>query len=409
MPYLRTGKKIFDELKFSSYMEAKIKMETKNEINILGDKLDSYSNKGPAVVTFGEVMIRDMPADFLRPEFTNNIYISLAGSEFTLATMLARLNIPVAYVSRVPDNPYGWKIRSTGTSLGINMDHLVWAPKAEPIGRLIYEIGKTPRRSMVWYQRMHSSASKLLPGMVDWKSLLSDCKIFHTSGITFGLSNHSGYEKNYLYETFLEALENKPKDCLVGCDFNYRGSLWNKDQFKSTMTGLVKEHVDILITTIEDIAKLYHINCGKFSADEIDKGDFGPFDNDDLISFAQEVIDIFNLKILAITIRHPDTFEEHRWESAAMNSKGEFYRSEKVRKIILGDRLGGGDTWNGGFYYGLLTSNPMLSGIKKGVVVGDAGTRLKQTMMFDIPILDKAEIQNLIDSDIYGGSKRTER
>jgi hypothetical protein len=65
-------------------------------------------------------------------------------------------------------------------------------------------------------------------------------------------------------------LNAKPADCQVGLDFNYRGTLWNADQCKAVMTPLVTEHVDILITTIEDMAKLYGIGCGQYSAEEID-------------------------------------------------------------------------------------------------------------------------------------------
>ena len=73
------------------------------------------------------------------------------------------------------------------------------------------------------------------------------------------------------------------------------------------------------------------------------------------------------------------------------------------------DRLGGGDTWNAGFYYGLLTSGFNREGMEKGVLTGDATTRLKQTLMFDLPIVDKAEVQSLLKSDVLGGGKRTSR
>ena len=117
----------------------------------------------------------------------------------------------------------------------------------------------------------------------------------------------------------------------------------------------------------------------------------------------------FNTRIVAITIRYPDTFEQHRWETAAMDRSGAFCRSPAVRPIVLLDRLGGGDTWNGGFYYGLLTAGFDGEGIRKGVLVGDAATRIKQTLMFDLPIVTKAETQALMKADILGGGKRTER
>ena len=108
--------------------------------------------------------MRDMPADMQRPERTRQVHISLAGSEFTLAVLLARFGIPAAYISRVPDNPYGWLTRDTAREQGVNTDYFVWAPKAEPIGRFIYEIGRTPRKNTGWYQRMYSAASRLDAG-----------------------------------------------------------------------------------------------------------------------------------------------------------------------------------------------------------------------------------------------------
>jgi sugar/nucleoside kinase (ribokinase family) len=175
------------------------------------------------------------------------------------------------------------------------------------------------------------------------------------------------------------------------------------------MTPLINDYIDIFITTIEDMAKLYGIGCGQYSAEQIDKGEIGPLEDDDIRAFATEVGERFNTKIVAITIRYPDTFEQHRWETAAMDSDGFFFRSLDVKPIVLMDRLGGGDTWNGGFYYGLLTEGFNPNGIEKGVLVGDAATRIKQTLMFDLPIVTKAEAQALMQSDIEGGGKRTAR
>ncbi len=175
----------------------------------------------------------------------------------------------------------------------------------------------------------------------------------------------------------------------MGLDFNYRATLWSKDQCRSIMTPLMTDHVDVLITTIEDMAAIYGIGCGQWSPEQIDKGEMGEITDEDLRSFISRVGEMFKTKIVAVTIRYPDTFEQHRWESAAMDDQGHFYRSPAVRNIVLWDRLGGGDTWNGGFYYGLLTAGFEAEGLEKGVLVGDAATRLKQTLMFDLPIVTK--------------------
>lgn len=377
--------------------------------SITQDDLGKYAGKGPAFVTFGETMLRDTPADTQRAEMSRLMHISLAGSEFTLAMVLSRFGIPSAYITRVPDNPYGWLLRDTARGQGVNTDFIVWASKTELMGRFIYEIGRTPRKNTGWYQRMYSAASRLDVGMVDWKAALKDCELFHTSGISFGLATHSGYDRNFMLHTFEEAIGAKPSGCLVGMDFNYRATLWSKEECTEAMTPMIKDHVDILITTIEDMAKLYGFGCGQYSAEQIDKGDIGSLEDDDIRSFTQEVGEYFNTKIVAITIRYPDTFEQHRWETAAVDSDGFFYRSPAIKPVVLLDRLGGGDTWNGGFYYGLMTEGFNPDGIEKGVLVGDAVTRIKQTLMFDLPIVTKAETQQLMISDVLGGGKRTAR
>jgi 2-dehydro-3-deoxygluconokinase len=367
--------------------------------DILKDDLSEFDQQGPAFVTFGEVMVRDTPADMERPERTRLVHLSMAGSEYSLAVGLARLGIPSAYVTRVPDNPYGQAVRNIARENGVNTDYFVWAPKTEPIGRMIYEIGRTPRRSVTVYQRKYSAASKLGAGMVHWKDALRNARLFHTSGITFGLAAHSNYDRNYCYEAFKEAVAQMPEGCLVGLDFNYRSALWTVEQASEVMTPIVADHVDVLVTTLGNMAELYGIGCGRYSAWQIVNGDIGRLEDDDIRSFAQQVHQKFKTTLVAITIRYPDSCEHHRWESAAVHADGTFFRSPAVRPITLCDRLGGGDIWTAGFYYGLLTEDFRPSGIAKGVLVGDAATRLKQTLMFDLPIIEKSEVQTLLTSD----------
>ena len=384
-------------------------MTEASKYDITKDSLSRFMGQGPVFVTCGEVMVRETPADMERPERTRLVRLSMAGSEYTLAMGLNRLGIPSSYITRVPDNPYGRAVRNIIREQGVYTNHFVWAPKTEPIGRLIYEIGRTPRRTSGVYQRMYSAASKLAAGMVDWEEALKDAILFHTSGITLGLAVHSGYELNYNYEALKEALDKKSENCLVGMDFNYRGTLWTVEEAREVITPFVTDHVDILITTIEDMARLYGLNCGQYTARQVVDGDLGHVEDDDIRAFAEQVHERFKTKMVAITIRYPDSFEKHRWESAAVDAEGNFYRSPAVKPITLWDRLGGGDTWNAGFYYGLLTEGFNKEGMIKGVLVGDAATRIKQTLMFDLPIVDRNEIQALMAADVMGGGKRESR
>ncbi|NLD49463.1 MAG: sugar kinase [Clostridiaceae bacterium] len=381
----------------------------KTDFDISTDDIGLYKGKEGIFVTFGEVMIRDTPADLERLERTRQVYISLAGSEFTLAVGLSRLGIPSTFITRVPDNPYGWAVRNVGRESGVNTDHVVWTSPTDPIGRMLYELGRTPRRNVVYYQRKYSTASLFGKGMVNWGKILQKTKIFHTSGITFGLSTHSGYSENFCLEAFLDAVNHKPANCWVGLDLNYRESLWNKDQARSVLTQVIEDHIDILITTIEDMATLYNISCGKSSVEKIVNGNINQITDDDIRNFAEVIIKKFKLKILAITIRYPLNFENHLWESVVVDYEGNYFRSPSIHSICLVDRLGGGDTWNAGFYYGLLTSGFSFDGIQKGVLVGDAASRLQQTLMFDLPIIDRKEVGRLLQTDNSGGGKRVAR
>lgn len=360
-------------------------------------------------VTFGETMVRDTPADFQRPEMTRQVYLALAGSEFSIAFLMARLGIPTAYITRIPNNPYGWMLRDTARGSGINVDYLVWADKTDLMGRYLYEVGRTPRAGVVWYQRKHSAASQLDRGMVDWAGALRAAQLFHVSGITFGLASHSGYARNYLLDAFYEAMTVRPAACLIGVDFNYRATLWSEQDCANTMSPIIADHADILITSIYDMAQHYGIGCGRYSARQVLGGEAHNLHDDDLRQFGADVIERFNLRAVAVTLRRSDSSERHQWESAAIQRDGAFYRSPKPQPIMLQDRIGGGDAWTGGFYYGLLTAGLDQAGLEKAVLIGDAATRLKQTIMFDLPVISSAEIHALMMADATGGHHGTVR
>jgi 2-dehydro-3-deoxygluconokinase len=379
------------------------------DLEITRDDLSQLGRPEPVFVTLGETLVRDTPADMERPERTRLVYLAMAGSEFSVAVGLSRLGISSAYVTRVPDNPYGRALRNIAREQGVNTDYFVWAPKTEPIGRLLYEIGRTPRPNVAIYQRMYSAASRLGAGMVDWQSALAQAALIHVSGITFGLAVHSQYERNYCLEAFLEAMSHKPMGCLVGCDLNYRSTLWSLEQARTVLTPVLTDHVDILVTTIQDMAQFYGFGCGRYSAEQILAGQVGRLEDESIYALARQVMDRFGLRIVAFTMRQPVSFEEHRWEAAAADSRGHYFRSPSVGSVTLQDRLGGGDMWTAGFYYGLLTAGFEGNGIARGILVGDAATRLQQTLMFDLPMVDKEEIEALMKAELSGKTLRTSR
>lgn len=361
------------------------------------------------LVGLGEVMIRDTPRDLQRLERTREVFVSPAGSEFTVALLAQRLGIPAAFVTRLPDNPYGWMIRDIARADGVDTSSIVWAPAWEPIGRYLYELGRDPRPSYGWYQRAGSAAARLGPGDVDWKERLSGARILHTTGITFGLASHSKLAGNPLREAFDEAVAARPQGCAVGIDFNYRATLWSEEECRTVLEGVLMEQADILIASPYDMAQHFGVHFGARPAEEgRQPGTVSPSD-DELSDFCSRVLARFDLDTVAVTLRHPQSFDEHLWESCAMHSDGTFARSQAPRPIHVLDRLGGGDAWTAGFYASLLRAERDAGGLADAIAFADATTRLAQTLMFDLAALRTDDVQALLDGDRAGTAPGTVR
>ena len=356
----------------------------------------------PQIVALGEVMIRDTPRDLQRLERTREVFVSPAGSEYTLALLARRLGVPSAFVTRVPDNPYGWMIRDIARSHDVDTSGFVWAPAWEPIGRYLFELGREPRPSYGWYQRAGSAAARLGPGAVAWGELLPDARILHTTGITFGLASHAGLADNPLLRTFEEAVSACPEGCAVGLDFNYRSTLWSEEECRGVLEGVLVDHTDILIASPFDMAQHFGIGFGsKTPAEVLEQGLPAPSD-DELRDFCARVLERFDLDTVAVTLRHPRSFDEHLWESCAMQADGTFARSKTPRPVHVLDRLGGGDAWAAGFYASLLQGDGGANALADAIAFADAATRLAQTLMFDLAVLRTEDVRALLATDEAG-------
>jgi 2-dehydro-3-deoxygluconokinase len=363
----------------------------------------------PQIVALGEVMIRDTPRDLQRLESTREVFVSPSGSEYTVALLARRLGVPSAYVTRLPDNPYGWMIRDIARAHDVDVSGFVWAPAWEPIGRYLYELGREPRPSYGWYQRAGSAAARLGPGEVAWKELLSSARILHTSGITFGLASHAGLANNPLLAAFEEAVSARPEGCAVGLDFNYRSTLWSKEECRGVLEGVLVDHTDILMTSPYDMAQHFAIGFAtKAPEDVLEQGLTAPED-DELHDFCLRVLERFDLDTVAVTLRQPRSFTEHLWESCAMRADGSFARSKTPRPIRVLDRLGGGDAWTAGFYASLLQGDGGEGALESAIAFADASTRLAQTLMFDLAVLRAEDVRALLDADEAGYAQGTIR
>ncbi|MEG1520616.1 MAG: PfkB family carbohydrate kinase, partial [Clostridia bacterium] len=79
----------------------------------------------------------------------------------------------------------------------------------------------------------------------------------------------------------------------------------------------------------------------------------------------------------------------------------EFYKTTEY-EIRLVDRVGGGDSFSGGFIHGLLK----YKDFKKALDFAVAASALKQTINGDFNLASESEVENLMNGD---GSGRVQR
>lgn len=315
------------------------------------------------LVTFGETMVRLSPPNFKRIEQTSSLDVNVGGAEMNVAVAVARLGLDAAYISRLTDNPLGRLIRNKARELGVDTSHILWTD-ADRAGIYFLEFGASPRPSAVIYDRANSAISKIKPGEVDWKSIFSDCRLFHTSGITPALSDSAA-------EATKEALKAaKDAGVTTSIDLNYRARLWNEDKAQTVMTELM-EYTDILECTEEDTFRVFKIK-GK-----------------DYKEVAGTLTDKFGFSIVGITLRETISVWRNKWTALAY-SEGKFYETATY-DIEIVDRVGAGDSFTAGMLWGYLKGD-----LQKGVDLGVAFSALKQTTPGDLNFTTIEEAERIM-------------
>lgn len=325
------------------------------------------------VVTFGETMLRLSAPDYKRLEQAESFNLNIGGSESNVAIIVQRLGLETSFVTRLTDNPFGKMVRNKVREHGVDTSNIVWTDD-DRVGKYFLEFGANPRPSSVIYDRADSAISNIERGMVDWDEVFDSAKLFHTSGITPALSKSSE-------EVTAKAMEAaKAQGLLVSVDLNYRSKLWTQQEAKEAMTPLM-DMTDLLITTEEDTERVFDITGENYE------------------EVAEKLADRFDFEAIAITLRDNISMWRNDWTSIAYKD-GKVYE-DMTYELELVDRVGGGDSFTGGFLYGYLTGD-----IEKAVQYGNASSAIKQTNPSDINWTTIEEVRSLVEG---GGRVRIER
>lgn len=337
------------------------------------------------VVTFGEIMMRLNPEGYLKLLQAQKLNISFAGGEANVAVSVANFGMNAAFVTKLPDNVLGHRAAMELRKYDINVDHITYG--GPRIGTYYVEKGASQRPSKVLYDRSGSSIACASRTDFDWEVILNDANWFHFTGITPALSDEC-------VEICRDALQVcRKKGITVSCDLNFRKKLWNEEKAGRVMAELM-EKVDVCIANESDAADVF----GIYAEDsDVNKGELN---RDGYISVAQQIVDRFGCKKVAITLRKSISASVNNWGGMLYTDGKAFFSPEYRIQIV--DRVGGGDSFAGALIYALNSEYES----QKAVNFATAASCLKHTMEYDFNLSSLQDVQSLMEGNASGRVQR---
>jgi 2-dehydro-3-deoxygluconokinase len=275
--------------------------------------------------------------------------IHVSGGEFNVAANLSdcfRLNTGIA--SAMVDYPVGDLIAERVRAMGVRpfYKHFKHDGVHGPNMATVYsDRGHGVRAPVVFYNRCNEAAARLKPDDFNWREIFGlGVRWFHSGGIFSALSDTSG-------ELLIEAMKAaKAAGAVTSFDLNYRQKLWDvrggHGKATDVLAGIVK-HVDVLVGNEEDLQK----GLGIEGQDVESKSSLDPAAFYALIEKAVKKFP--NIKIVATTLRQVHSTNRHSWGAVAWIN-GKTFQSPTCELDVF-DRVGGGDGYASGFFYGLLS------------------------------------------------------
>ena len=337
------------------------------------------------VVTFGELMLRLAPENYLRFVQSDKYEATFGGAEANVAVSLANFGVDCAFVSKLPAHEIGQAAVNSLRKFGVDTSEIVRG--GDRVGIYYCEKGASQRPSKVIYDRAGSSIATAKKQDFDWNSIFDGVNWFHFTGITPALSDDTA-------EIVLQAVKiAKEKGIIISCDLNFRKKLWSKEKANKVM-GKICKYVDVCIANEEDAKDVFGIEAENTDVNS------GKLDREGYISVAKQLTEKFNFKAVAITLRESLSANDNNW-SGMLFAGGNAYFSKKYAMHIV-DRVGGGDSFGAGLIYSLLSNYDKQKAIEFAV----AASCLKHSIEGDYNMVSVSEVQTLANGDASGRVQR---
>jgi len=286
--------------------------------------------------------------------------IHVSGGEFNVAANLADcFRLRTGIVTAMVDYPIGELVAERVRAMGVKPFYKRFehdGVSGPNIATVYSDRGHGVRAPVVFYNRSNEAAARLKPGDFDWNKIFAGgVRWFHSGGIFAALSSTTA-------ELIIEAMQAaKAAGAVVSFDLNFREKLWKisggQDRAVETIARIVK-NVDVLVGNEEDLQRGLGIAGPEVAAkSKLDPSAF--------FSMIDRVVQKHpQIKVVATTLREVYSTSRHCWGAVAW-VMGQTHISMTC-DLDVHDRVGGGDGFASGFFYGLLAGESPEEALKLG-------------------------------------------
>jgi len=299
--------------------------------------------------------------------------LHVAGGEYNVAFNLsACFGLRTAIASAMVDYPIGRKVELAVQEAGVTPYYQRFkhdGVRGPNIATVWSDRGQGVRAPVVFYNRSNEAAQQLKPGSFDWNVIFGapgapKIRWFHSGGIFSSLSPTTA-------DLVIEAMQAAQKaGAVVSFDLNYRAKLWAAAAAEQGLSAeqagekaaqtlrKIAGYVDVLVGNEEDLQK----GLGLKGQDVEAKGKLDP---SAFFGMMESVIKDFpHIKAVATTLREVHSTNRHSW-SAVLWLDGKNYQAPAAELDVY-DRVGGGDGFAAGLFYGLLSGKSPEEALRLG-------------------------------------------
>lgn len=303
------------------------------------------------LVTLGEVLLRLAIPSPSRFETVRQLDLQFGGAEANVAAAGARLGLRTAWISALPANPWGDRIRRELTGHGVDCGYVRMTDGAR-VGVYFLEYGVPPRPVHVLYDRRDSAFARLTAAQVDWEPVRR-ARLVHLTGITPAL----GELPRGLVE---RALAEAPS---ISFDVNYRATLWAPADARAFLEPV--------------LARVRYLFIGQAEAHTL----FG------FTGTPEQMLDSLARLAPKATISL-----QRGEEGSTVLDGGRLFRPIRRPTVRMVDPIGAGDAYAAGFLWATLRGRDLQEAVDAGTAVA----ALKCSMWGDIALVSPQDVADVL-------------